>query len=43
MASVAIVGGGPAGLFASKNGLDTVLSDTDGTWIHKAHFGPGQR
>ncbi|QAU11682.1 FAD-binding protein [Halorubrum sp. BOL3-1] len=42
MAHVAIVGGGPAGLsaglFASKNGLDTVLFDTDGTWIHKAHL-----
>lgn len=35
MATVAVVGGGPAGLsaalFASKNGLDTVLFDTDGT------------
>ena len=42
MANVAIVGGGPAGLsaglFASKNGLDTVLFDTDGTWMHKAHL-----
>jgi thioredoxin reductase len=42
MTSVAVVGGGPAGLsaalFASKNGLDTVLFDTDGTWMHKAHL-----
>ena len=42
MTNVAIVGGGPAGLsaglFASKNGLDTVLFDTDGTWMHKAHL-----
>ncbi|MFC6770811.1 NAD(P)/FAD-dependent oxidoreductase, partial [Halorubrum pallidum] len=42
MVDVAIVGGGPAGLsaglFASKNGLDTVLFDTDGTWMHKAHL-----
>jgi thioredoxin reductase len=42
MADVAIVGGGPAGLsaglFAGKNGLDTVLFDTDDTWMHKAHL-----
>lgn len=42
MTDVAIVGGGPAGLsaglFASKNGLDTVLFDTDKTWMHKAHL-----
>jgi thioredoxin reductase len=42
MPNVAVVGGGPAGLsaalFASKNGLDTVLFDTDGTWMHKAHL-----
>ena len=42
MTHVAVVGGGPAGLsaalFASKNGLDTVLFDTDGTWMHKAHL-----
>jgi len=42
MADVAIVGGGPAGLsaglFTGKNGLDTVLFDTDGTWMHKAHL-----
>ena len=42
MVDVAIVGGGPAGLsaglFAGKNGLDTVLFDTDGTWMHKAHL-----
>lgn len=39
---VAIVGGGPAGLsaalFAAKNGLDTVVFDTDETWLHKAHL-----
>jgi thioredoxin reductase len=42
MATVAVVGGGPAGLsaalFASKNGLDTVLFDTDETWMHSAHL-----
>jgi thioredoxin reductase len=42
MASVAVVGGGPAGLsaalFASKNGLDTVLFDTDESWMSKAHL-----
>jgi thioredoxin reductase len=42
MPDVAVVGGGPAGLsaalFTSKNGLDTVLFDTDGTWMHKAHL-----
>ncbi|MFW5963675.1 MAG: NAD(P)/FAD-dependent oxidoreductase [Natronomonas sp.] len=39
---VIVVGGGPAGLsaglFASKNGLETTLFDTDGTWMHKAHL-----
>ncbi len=42
MTDVIVVGGGPAGLsaalFASKNGLDTVVFDTDGTWMHKAHL-----
>jgi thioredoxin reductase len=42
MIRVAIVGGGPAGLsaalFAAKNGLETVVFDTDGTWMHKAHL-----
>ena len=42
MASVAIVGGGPAGLsaalFTEKNGLETTVFDTDGTWMHKAHL-----
>lgn len=42
MATVTVVGGGPAGLsaalFASKNGLETVLFDTDQTWLHKAHL-----
>ena len=42
MASVAIVGGGPAGLsaalFTAKNGLETTVFDTDGTWMHKAHL-----
>ncbi|AZH26966.1 NAD(P)/FAD-dependent oxidoreductase [Haloplanus aerogenes] len=42
MASVAVVGGGPAGLsaalFTAKNGLDTTVFDTDETWMHKAHL-----
>ena len=42
MTRVGVVGGGPAGLsaalFASKNGLDVVLFDTDDTWMHKAHL-----
>jgi thioredoxin reductase len=42
MADVAIVGGGPAGLsaglFTAKNGLETVVFDTDETWMHKAHL-----
>ena len=42
MSQVAIVGGGPAGLsaalFTAKNGLDTVVFDTDETWMHKAHL-----
>jgi len=42
MADVLIVGGGPAGLsaalFTAKNGLDTAVFDTDGTWMHKAHL-----
>jgi len=42
MTDVAVVGGGPAGLsgalFTAKNGLDTVVFDTDGTWMHKAHL-----
>jgi thioredoxin reductase len=42
MTRVAIVGGGPAGLsaalFAAKNGLETVVFDTDDTWMHKAHL-----
>ncbi|WP_135829318.1 NAD(P)/FAD-dependent oxidoreductase [Halorussus halobius] len=42
MADVAIVGGGPAGLsaalFTAKNDLDTVVFDTDETWMHKAHL-----
>jgi thioredoxin reductase len=40
--TVAIVGGGPAGLsaalFAAKNGLETTVFDTDETWMHKAHL-----
>ncbi|WP_224447740.1 NAD(P)/FAD-dependent oxidoreductase [Haloprofundus salilacus] len=42
MTDVAVVGGGPAGLsatlFTAKNGLDTVVFDTDKTWMHKAHL-----
>lgn len=42
MTDVIIVGGGPAGLsaalFTEKNGLDTVVYDTDETWMHKAHL-----
>ncbi|NHN61359.1 MULTISPECIES: FAD-dependent oxidoreductase [Halorussus] len=42
MVDVAIVGGGPAGLsaglFTAKNGLETVVFDTDETWMHKAHL-----
>ncbi len=39
---VIVVGGGPAGLsaalFAQKNGLEAVVFDADGTWMHKAHL-----
>lgn len=42
MATVAIVGGGPAGLsaalFTAKNDLDTILFDTDDTWLHSAYL-----
>jgi len=42
MADVLVVGGGAAGLsaalFTAKNGLDTVLYDTDESWMHKAHL-----
>ena len=42
MATVAVVGGGPAGLsaglFAGKNGLDAHIFDTDETWMNKAHL-----
>jgi thioredoxin reductase (NADPH) len=42
MATVGVVGGGPAGLstalFTAKNGLETHVFDTDGTWMHKAHL-----
>jgi len=41
-ADVIVVGGGPAGLsaalFAQKNGLETIVFDTDTTWMHKAHL-----
>lgn len=42
MPDVIVVGGGPAGLsaalFTAKNGLETVVYDTDKTWMHKAHL-----
>lgn len=42
MTDVAIVGGGAAGLsaglFTAKNDLETVLFDTDETWLHSAHL-----
>ena len=41
-ADVIVVGGGPAGLsaalFTEKNGLETIVFDTDDSWVHSAHF-----
>jgi len=42
MTDVIVVGGGPAGtsagIFTAKNGLETVVYDTDESWLHKAHL-----
>ncbi|MDR5657431.1 FAD-dependent oxidoreductase [Halodesulfurarchaeum sp. HSR-GB] len=42
MTDVIVAGGGPAGLgaalYTAKNGLETAVFDTDGTWMHKAHL-----
>jgi thioredoxin reductase len=42
MPDVVVVGGGPAGLsaalFAAKNGLETIVFDTDETWLHSAYL-----
>jgi thioredoxin reductase len=42
MPDVIVVGGGAAGLsaglFTAKNGLETSVFDTGGTWLHKAHL-----
>ena len=42
MSDVAVIGGGPAGLsgalFTAKNGLNTVVFDTDDTAMHAAHL-----
>jgi len=42
VANVGVVGGGPAGLtaalFTQKNDLETVVFDTDKTWMHQAHL-----
>jgi thioredoxin reductase len=42
MVDVIVVGGGAAGLsaalFTQKNGLETVVFDTDDTWLHEAHL-----
>ena len=42
MTDVIVVGGGPAGLsaalFTAKNGLETIVFDTDKTWLNSAHL-----
>lgn len=42
MSDVIVIGGGPSGLstalFTAKNGLDTIVFDTDETWMHSAYL-----
>lgn len=42
MVDLAVIGGGPAGLsaglYGAKNDLETVVFDTDESWMHRAHL-----